>query len=206
MLAVTGLTCVKGKRQLFSGLNLTLEAGALLHVQGHNGSGKTTLLRALCGLLQPQNGDITWRGCSIYKIWEDFCREVLYIGHLEGIKPDLTASENLQIAAVLSGQNLSITANWQILARIGLAGREDLPTRVLSQGQKKRVALARLFISKARLWILDEPLVGLDVAAVQLILGTIAAHLTNGGLVVLTTHQDLTLTAVKIQHLQLGRL
>ena len=204
MLEVIGLECRRGDRRLFSGLDLALEPGTLLHVRGLNGSGKTTLLRTLCGLFTPETGEVRWRGESIRSLAEDYRRELLYFGHLNGIKSDLTGIENLSIAARLDGDPVGIHDVWQALERIGLRGFEDLPTRMLSQGQKKRVALARLILSRARLWVLDEPFTALDVEAVALLQARIAGHVAGGGLVVLTTHQEVPLTSGQVARLDLG--
>jgi len=204
MLEVIDLECQRGDRRLFSALNFSVDSGTLLHLQGENGSGKTTLLRALCGLLQPQEGDIRWNGESISKLKEDYGRDVIYLGHLNGIKNDLSGLENVQVSATLDGDRVSDEEVWGALARMGLAGFEDLPTKVLSQGQKKRVALARLILSSARLWILDEPFVALDVKAVDLLQTLIAEHVANDGIVIMTTHQTVALTSGQIQRLRLG--
>jgi heme exporter protein A len=204
MLQVANLECRRGDRLLFSGLDFAIDAGTLLHVRGRNGSGKTTLLRTLCGLYTQDSGEVRWKGESIRALAEDFRRDLLYFGHLNGIKGDLTGVENLRLAATLDGDRVSVKAVWEALARIGLAGFEDLPTRMLSQGQKKRVALARLILSRAPLWILDEPFTALDVDAVDLLQGLIAGHVARGGLVVLTTHQAVPLTSGQASHLDLG--
>jgi len=204
MLEVVNLECIRGDRRLFSGLGFSLDPGTLLHVQGRNGSGKTTLLRAVCGLLQPQEGEVRWNGEGICSLKEEFCREVLYLGHLNGIKPDLTGIENLRVAATLDGDRVQDEQLWAALQRLGLAGFEDLPSRVLSQGQKKRVALARLLLSSARLWVLDEPFVALDRGAVDLLQSLIAGHVAQGGLVIMTTHQEVALTSGEIRRLRLG--
>lgn len=204
MLEVVDLECTRGDRRLFSRLNFSLERETLLHVQGRNGSGKTTLLRAICGLLQPQEGEIRWNGASIRKLKEDYCREVVYLGHLNGIKNDLTGIENLRVAATLDGDEVRDSAVWEALRVMGLAGFEDLPTRMLSQGQKKRVALARLVLSSAALWVLDEPFTALDVAAVDLLESLIAGHVNQGGMVIMTTHQEVSLTSGQIRRLKLG--
>lgn len=194
MLEVSALSCRRGDRRLFSELDFQLDAGQLLHLRGSNGSGKTTLLRALCGLLRPEAGHIRWRGESIERLAEDYYRELLYLGHLNGIKGDLTALENLRIATRLAGRGYPSGEIEAALTRIGLGGFADLPCRMLSQGQKKRVALARLLLNQAPLWILDEPFTALDVGAVALLDELLRAHVESGGLVVLTTHQALTLT------------
>lgn len=204
MLEVADLECRRGDRLLFSGLDFCVTEGTLLHVRGRNGSGKTTLLRSLCGLFTPDAGEIRWSGAAIRSLREDYRRELLYFGHLNGIKGDLTGVENLRVSATLDEDQVSDDAIWGALGRIGLAGFEDLPTRMLSQGQKKRVALARLIVSGAALWVLDEPFTALDLDAVDLLQGLIARHVADGGLVVLTTHQEVPLTSGQIQRLQLG--
>jgi len=205
-LEVVDLEIQRGERRLFSGLGFALGTGELLHVRGPNGSGKTTLLRALCGLLLPQAGEVCWNGSPIRKLGEEFTREVLYLGHLNGIKHELTAVENLRVAATLDGDAVDDEAIWDALSQIGLAGFEDLPTTVLSQGQKKRVALARLLLSGARLWILDEPFVALDTRAVARLEALIVGQVERGGMVIMTTHQEVALTSGTIRTLDLGEV
>jgi heme exporter protein A len=204
MLEVAALACRRGDRCLFSDLAFSVAPQTLLHVRGRNGSGKTTLLRALCGLLRPDQGSIRWRGEDIRDLAEDFNRELLYFGHLNGIKADLTGLENLRVSATLDQDPVTDSEIVGALERIGLAGFEDLPTRMLSQGQKKRVALARLILSKAPLWILDEPFTALDTDAVDLLQTLISEQVADGGAVVLTTHQEVALTRGEIQRLTLG--
>lgn len=204
MLEVAALACQRGDRRLFADLSFSVGPRTMLHVRGRNGSGKTTLLRALCGLLRPDCGSIRWCGQEIHALAEDYHRELLYCGHLHGIKADLTGLENLRIAAVLDRDPVTDAAILDALARIGLAGFEDLPTRMLSQGQKKRVALARLILSKAPLWVLDEPFTALDTDAVELLQRLLAEQVAGGGTVVLTTHQEVALTRGAIQRLTLG--
>ncbi|MCF1183651.1 cytochrome c biogenesis heme-transporting ATPase CcmA [Marichromatium gracile] len=204
MLEVVQLECRRGDRLLFSALDVEVGGGTLLHVRGRNGSGKTTLLRALCGLFTPERGEIRWRGTSIAELGDEYHRDLLYFGHLNGIKGDLTGVENLRVTTTLDGARLDEQALWAALARIGLQGFEDLPTRMLSQGQKKRVALARLVLSRAPLWVLDEPFTALDTAAVALLETLIAEHVAGGGIVVLTTHQDVPLTSGQVARLDLG--
>lgn len=204
MLEVTDLECRRGDRLLFSGLSFALEAGTLLHVRGRNGSGKTTLLRALCGLLMPDAGDILWNGTNTRRLREDFHRDTLYFGHLNGIKSELTAVENLRVSATLDDDPVGEERLWDALEQMGLGGFEDLPTKMLSQGQKKRVALARLLLSDALLWVLDEPFTALDVDAVDQLQMFIAQHVASDGLVILTTHQEVPLTSGQIRRLHLG--
>ncbi|WP_456374776.1 cytochrome c biogenesis heme-transporting ATPase CcmA [Thiolapillus sp.] len=204
MLDVVNLQCTRGDRRLFSGIDFTVEEGELLHLYGHNGSGKTTLLRTLCGLVAPSQGEVRWKGEAIRNQRDEFAAELLYLGHKNGLKDDLTGIENLLVACRMAGLKTKQDQAWDVLERMGLRGHEDLPARVLSQGQQKRVALARLLLSQAPLWILDEPFVGLDVAAVALLENVIAGHVANGGLVVLTTHQEVALTSGKVKKLRLG--
>ncbi len=204
MLEAQNLCCIRGDRELFTGLNFKLEPGTLLYVEGPNGSGKTTLLRTVCGLFLPTDGDIFWQGENTRSLAEDFRKEIIYLGHHNGIKLDLCGLENLRIASVLDGDNVPEEQLWDALAQMGLAGFEDLPTRSLSQGQKRRIALARLLINSARLWILDEPFTALDVTAVERLQAVIANHVNQGGIVMLTTHQNVALTSGKIDRLQLG--
>jgi heme exporter protein A len=176
----------------------------LLHVRGANGTGKTTLLRALCGLFTPDSGEIRWKGEPTRSLGAEYRRDLLYFGHLNGIKSDLTGIENLRVSATLDADLVDESAIWSALARIGLVGFEDLPTRMLSQGQKKRVALARLILSGAPLWVLDEPFTALDVGAVELLETLISEHVASGGMVILTTHQEVGLTSGQVERLHLG--
>lgn len=203
-LQIDQLCCVRGDRELFRDLSFRADSGDLLHLKGHNGSGKTTLLRALAGLLLPESGEIRWQGQSIRNLREDYTRHLLYLGHLNGIKGDLTAVENLRIASVLDGYELDERRAWQVLAEIGLRGHEDLPSKHLSQGQKRRVALARLLVNDARVWILDEPFTALDVAAVELLQDVIRRHVGNGGIAIVTTHQEVAMIADNTRTIVLG--
>jgi heme exporter protein A len=204
MLEVSNLACSRGDHQLFCGLNFSLNPGQIMQVQGANGSGKTSLLRTLCGFLMPDEGDIIWRGESTRDLDEDYYAELLYLGHLNAIKDELSALENLRISAGLSGIELEEKEAISALRRMGLRGREQLPTKVLSQGQRRRVALARLLVSDAKLWILDEPLTALDVGAVELIQELIADHLVRQGMVIFTTHQPLNVAGTEMRTLSLS--
>lgn len=204
MLEVTHLACARGEQQLFTNLNFKISAGELLQVQGENGSGKTTLLRTLCGFIQPLAGEVRWQGQSILKLSEEYHANIIYLGHLNAIKDELNALENLRISSGLSGFAVSDSAAIAALRRMGLRGRETFPVKALSQGQRRRVALARLLISKAPLWILDEPLTALDVGAVGLMQGLIGEHLHNQGMVIFTTHQPLEVAGVETRRLSLS--
>ncbi|MCP4993572.1 MAG: cytochrome c biogenesis heme-transporting ATPase CcmA [Gammaproteobacteria bacterium] len=204
MLEVIDLECTRGDRRLFSGLSFSLQSGELLHLHGHNGSGKTTLMRTVCGLIQPTAGEIQWNGVNARKQQDEFCRDMLFAGHKNGIKDDLDGVENLRIAATLNGVSISENQALDALDKLGLRGHEDLPTRVLSQGQKRRVALAQLLVTDAKLWILDEPFTALDKAAVEFLQSVIRNHVANDGMVILTTHQEVSLTQGQVKQLQLG--
>ncbi len=202
MLEADNLECVRGERRLFAGVGFRLEAGELLYLQGKNGAGKTSLLRMLIGLLPPESGYIRWKGASIKS--EEFRSELCYLGHLNAIKEELTPLENLLAAARLADEELSEDDALDALEQVGLAGREDLACKYLSQGQKRRVALARLVKEKRALWILDEPFVALDVAAVDWLAGIISGHLQRGGMAVMTTHQKVDIPAGTVRELRLG--
>ncbi|WP_291994374.1 cytochrome c biogenesis heme-transporting ATPase CcmA [Candidatus Accumulibacter sp. ACC003] len=203
MLEASNLECVRGERRLFADLSFRLAAGEMLYLQGSNGSGKTSLLRMLCALTPAASGDIRWRGRAIGKLGEEFRSELCYLGHLNAIKEELTPLENLLLAAQLAQESLDHDAALDALELVGLLGREDLPCRYLSQGQKRRAALARLVNERRALWVLDEPYVALDAAAVELVAGLIGAHLQRGGLAVLTTHQAVPVTAGTVRELSL---
>jgi heme exporter protein A len=195
MLTAQGLACVRGDRLLFKDLGFVLEAGSLLYVLGENGSGKSSLLRMLCGLLMPEQGEILWAGKSIKSHAEQYLPNLKYLGHLNGLKDDLTALENLQMGARIAGQDVTATAALAALSAIGIARCANLPVRVLSQGQKRRVALAALWLSRSPLWILDEPFAALDVAATEVLAARISEHLAAGGMTILTSHQDVSIKA-----------
>ena len=204
MLEVSNLGCIRGERTLFSGIGFRLGGGELLYVQGSNGSGKTSLLRMLCGLSHPVAGEIRWHGELVGRLGEEYRRELCYLGHPNAIKEEMTPLENLLASAKLAGENLDEGAAIDALERIGLAGREDLACRYLSQGQKRRVALARLVNERRALWILDEPYVALDPTAIELVASLIGAHLQRGGLAVLTTHQAVEVSAGTVRELRLS--
>ena len=204
MLEVSNLACSRGDHRLFSGLNFQLHLGQIMQVQGVNGSGKTSLLRSLCGFLMPDEGDIVWRGESIRELDEEYYAELLYLGHLNAIKDELSALENLLISAGLSGVELEEKEAMAALRRMGLRGKELLPVKVLSQGQRRRVALARLLVTDAPLWVLDEPLTALDVGAVDMMQELIGEHLSNSGMVIFTTHQPLQVAGVQTRQLALS--
>ncbi len=204
MLEVSNLACTRGDHRLFAGLSFSLSAGELMQVQGENGSGKTSLLRTLCGFMMPEAGEIRWRGADIRKLGEEYSAQVVYLGHLNAIKDELSALENLRVNAGLAGQALGEGEAIAALRRMGLRGKELLPANVLSQGQRRRVALARLLVSNVPLWILDEPLTALDVGAVGVMQNLIAEHLSKGGMAIFTTHQPLAVAGVETRRLSLS--
>lgn len=205
-LSVHDLACARGERLLFKGMNFSLKAGELLLVQGGNGQGKTSLLRLLTGLSRPEDGEVRWRGAAIQRQREAYHADMVYLGHANGVKDDLDPLENLRFADGLQGRAFDPARAVATLQRLGLERCLDLPCRVLSFGQRRRVALAALLLAGATLWILDEPLTGLDVHAVALMEGLIREHLLAGGMVVATTHQALNLEGVKVQRLLVGNV
>ena len=193
-LQLRALTCERGGRTLFSGLSRDIGPGVLLRVQGANGSGKTSLLRMLCGLLPAAHGQVLWNGLPITGLAEEFARQLVYLGHAAAIKDDLTGVENLVISCLLGGLVVAPAQAKAALALAGVAGREQLQVRQLSQGQRRRVALARLVLAgNTPLWVLDEPFNALDQAASEWLSALIGTHLSAGGVVVLTSHQRIGL-------------
>jgi heme exporter protein A len=191
MLSAHSLTCVRGTRPLFAGLDFSVGAGNWVQIRGPNGAGKTSLLRLLAGLSKPEEGEVRWNGAPVGN--EDFRRELMYLGHRAAVKEDLTALENLEFSAAMDGVDLAREDAEKALLRFGLAGREDLPVRFLSAGQKRRVLLAQTVARPAKLWILDEPFTALDVKAVDFLSHLIADHVRAGGIAVLTSHQAIPL-------------
>ena len=178
--------------------------GVYLQVTGANGSGKTSLLRILCGLLAPAEGAVKWEGADIHSLGEDYFTSLTFIGHRHGIKDELTAAENLRVSAGLSGIEVDKANASTALARIGLAGRDSVPARLLSEGQRRRVSLARLLVTNSRLWLLDEILTSLDKVAITLVRSLIEEHLSSGGIAIVATHQDLELSGGHTQRLELA--
>ena len=205
MLEARKLESTRGDAVLFRNLSFSLAAGTLLHVAGANGSGKTSLLRALCGLLLPSAGEVLWNGRNIRALREEYWKHLAYVGHANALKDDLTAEENLSVNCALAGFTVPPPHLRSALDAFGLGHRARLPVRALSQGQRRRAALARLVLSAAApLWILDEPFAALDVAAVEQVQSLVAGHLARGGMVVMTTHQEARIAAPSVLDVRLG--
>ena len=198
VLEARALTCIRGERELFSGLDLQVFAGQCLHIRGENGVGKTSLLRLLTGLTSPESGEVLWSGHSIKEEASEYHNKLLFLGHRDALKEDLSAIENLRLYAAIDGITLSEQDAFASLWRFGLKGREDLPVNCLSAGQKKRVLMARMLMRGAQVWILDEPFNALDTHAVQELQDLIAEHLRGNGLVVLTSHQPLAIPGLRV--------
>lgn len=199
---------MRGHRTLFRGVNAQVRPGELLRVQGANGAGKTSLLRMLCGLLAPAEGQVQWHGQNVSALREEFGHDLIYLGHAAALKDDLSALENLLVASALAGQRILPAEARQALDEAGLRGHHHALARRLSQGQRRRCALARLALASpertgAMLWILDEPFNALDSAATAWLAGLITAQLQRGGTVVLTSHQGVPLDAAPQQVLAL---
>lgn len=201
LLSAENLTCIREDRVLFDDLSFSLSAGDIVQIEGANGSGKTSLLRILAGLSQPYDGQVNYLQQNIAKNREEYCQDLLYLGHLPGVKSELTAQENLEFNLALHGLNKDNAE--AILAKVNLLGFEDAPASNLSAGQHRRIALARLWQSNAKVWILDEPFTAIDKAGVAKLEQHFLQHAANGGCVVLTTHQDLSLERARFRKIVL---
>lgn len=195
MFEALDLSCVRDERTLFSGLSFTIEPGEMVQIEGRNGAGKTSLLRILAGLSSPDAGEVRWQGVVYRRQRDIFHQQLLYLGHQPGVKSVLTAFENLAFYLSVNGPmvrgNASAEAIYQALENVGLLGYEDVTVGQMSAGQQRRVALARLWLSDAPLWILDEPLTAIDKQGVATLIALFEQHAQRGGMVLLTTHQDL---------------
>ncbi|WP_331347074.1 cytochrome c biogenesis heme-transporting ATPase CcmA [Cellvibrio sp. UBA7661] len=199
LLELLGLGCERDERLLFSGLDLRLFAGDVVQIGGPNGAGKTTLLRAIAGISTDYHGQVRYLGQALPAAAWEFAGDSLYLGHLPGIKKSLTPAENLAWYQAQTGAVVSID---EALRLVGLYGYEDTPCYQLSAGQLRRVALARLHLSRARIWILDEPFTAIDKLGVSQLESLIAQQSSKGGVVILTSHQDLNLPRLRLVNLQ----
>ncbi|MCW9023137.1 MAG: cytochrome c biogenesis heme-transporting ATPase CcmA [Gammaproteobacteria bacterium] len=204
ILEVQSLSCTREDRDLFSGLSFTLTPGHALQIEGPNGSGKTTILRLLCGLRLPDEGDILWNGQSIFEDRAEYLSNLAYIGHAHGVKGELTPLENLQVSQAMSAVESPISAD-EALEKLGLFGFEDAPSRTLSAGQRRRVALARLMLNPVPLWILDEPFTAIDIHGQKQIENMITEHVLRGGMAILTSHHPLDLSDDHLTSLNLAK-
>jgi heme exporter protein A len=191
LISASNLTCIREERLLFDQLAIEINAGDIVQVEGPNGSGKTSLLRILAGLSQPYEGEIFYKNQSIIKSREEFHQNLLYLGHLAGVKGEMTAEENLNFNLTLHGFSVEASEIEETLALVNLTGFEDSLASHLSAGQHRRISLARLYKSTANIWILDEPFTAIDKQGVHSLEQLFKAHIKNGGCVILTTHQDL---------------
>ncbi|CNH60897.1 cytochrome c biogenesis heme-transporting ATPase CcmA [Yersinia mollaretii] len=202
MLEAKDLTCIRDERRLFQRLSFCISAGEIVQVEGQNGAGKTSLLRILAGLADADEGQVNWQGENIRRDRARYHQDLLYLGHQPGIKSVLTPFENLAFYQSVF-QKVDSAAIWQALALVGLVGYEDLPVSQLSAGQQRRVALARLWLSQSPLWILDEPLTAIDKQGVGTLLALFVEHAAKGGMVLLTTHQDLDAVGQQVRKIRL---
>lgn len=205
MLEATQIACVRGSRRLFDALSFRLEAKQALRIRGDNGAGKTSLLRIVAGLAPAEQGDVRWDGRRIRELGEDYRRALVFLGHANGLKEDLNPAENLRHSLALAGIAVRDAEVREELADQGLAAVARLPVRLLSQGQKRRAAIAGLaFCGSRPLWLLDEPFAALDTAAVDALAMRLSVHLERGGMLLYTTHQDVGLPGAAAHSLQLG--
>ncbi|MCT8548869.1 cytochrome c biogenesis heme-transporting ATPase CcmA [Glaesserella parasuis] len=200
-LSLINIACERGETRLFEGCSLTISSGQWWQIEGHNGIGKTSLLRILAGLAVAAEGEVQWNGIKIQQQREQYYANLFYLGHHAGVKPELTAWENLRFFQKIQGLPLDDEALWNALGKVSLIGREDLPCSHLSAGQQRRVALAKLWLTKATLWILDEPFTAIDKKGVTELIAHIEQHCEQGGMVIFTSHQ--TAESDKVQVLSL---
>lgn len=195
------LSCIKQDRVLFEHLNVSFRRGDIIQVEGPNGAGKTSLLRILAGLAKPSEGEVRYNGVSIDEDPESYHQGLLYLGHKAGVKAELTAQENLEFNLALHQQSTAQAES--MLASVGLLAFEDSLAAQLSAGQHRRIALAQLWNSSADIWILDEPFTAIDVKGVAALEEKILAHADQGGCVILTTHQALSIDPARVKSLKL---
>ncbi len=202
-LVVEALCCARDDRILFEALGFTLTPGGIVQLEGANGSGKTTLLRAICGLAPIEDGRVSWRGTPREEVLDEFLAALTYLGHIPGVKRDLTPRENLAASRALTTMEPALPPDTAFY-RVGLGGLGDTPLRRLSAGQIRRAALARLLVVPTPLWLLDEPLTALDTDGKRMLERLIADHAAAGGMTVISTHHALDLAATPVQRIRLG--
>ena len=197
MLTISNISCIRGGSPLFAPVSFSISPGQALHIEGDNGIGKTSLLRVICGLSEADSGEVLWNASPLNRqhpdAVENFRSSLCYIGHTLSLKDELSAPENLLIDAQLFGRSLPLTEVLGALRAMGLSQWTHLPLRVLSQGQKRRTTLARLPLSSAKLWVLDEPFVALDEHSFNNLRALLAQHLQQGGMLLFTSHQQVEL-------------
>jgi heme exporter protein A len=203
LLEAREINCWRGERHILRDVSFSVRAGEFLKLTGPNGVGKTTLIRIVCGLLPAESGTVQWRGKIVRSSNDEFHTEMAYLGHLNSLKADLTARENLRFLAGLR-QSLADADIDAALDRVGILSRGDLAARSLSAGQKRRLALARLLLAGASLWILDEPVTNLDTAGISLVEELISEHVNRGGLAFAAAHQRLLDEAPFLRRLELS--
>jgi heme exporter protein A len=201
ILSVKKISCSRGYRHLFCDLSFELTAGQLLLVEGENGSGKSTLLKIISGLRRPDDGAITWNGDEIESLSSQYSQQIVWLSHRNGINTSLTAKENIQVAANLAKSKINNLSS--ILARVGLEGYENTTVRQFSAGMKRRLALTRLLLNKAKLWILDEPQTALDKAGMELLEELIEHHVKNEGMVIMSSHHSVQFKTIPVGRLAL---
>jgi heme exporter protein A len=201
-LEIRNLECIRDDRVLFSQLNFTIDPHQALILEGDNGCGKTSLLRFLCGIRLPDLGQVIWADELIQQAISDYYEQMVYVGHLDGIKRDLSVAENLRMGTAL-GRCSELTIE-DALQQVRLPGYEDVRAQVLSAGQRRRVALASLLLKQCALWILDEPFTALDRASRKIFETIMVNHLQHGGMIVLTSHHPVNLSDSAVQTINLS--
>ena len=204
MLEVSNLTAIRDERVLFDKLSFKINTGEIVQIEGRNGTGKTTLLRIIAGLGDSESGEVYWKSLPIVSNRDLFHQDLLFLGHQTGVKRELTGFENLSFYQSIQQCNMDKETLWGSLAQVGLAGHEDVPVAQLSAGQQRRVALARLWLSNQPLWVLDEPLTAIDKQGVKVLESLFLQHAENGGIILLTTHQDMFIDSPKLRKIRLG--
>ena len=200
-LEVKNLACLRNEKVLFSGLNVSISPKSVLFLQGENGSGKTSLLRILCGFRLPDEGEVSW-GNQVITSLPEYFQNISYVGHKNGIKDELTVEENLSLMRSMA--TASDIKTEFVLKQIGLFKQADVLSRQLSAGQKRKLALARLMMTENSFWILDEPFTSLDKASVVFFETLIKEHIKRGGMLILTSHHDIDLSGLSVNHFSLS--